>query len=121
MKILEFAFIIYPATDLARSRAFYEGVLGLTSTISMTHGDQFYFEYEIGPHTIGIGNETFLKPSGDGPHVVLEVDDFDEAIVHLRRHNVPFAMEPFVAPPGCRAAIILDPDGNKLGIHKRKG
>ena len=29
-------------------------------------------------------------------------------------------MEPFVAPPGCRAAIILDPDGNKLGIHKRK-
>jgi hypothetical protein len=22
--------------------------------------------------------------------------------------------------PGCRAAIVMDPDGNKLGIHKRK-
>ena len=23
--------------------------------------------------------------------------------------------------PGCRAAILLDPDGNRLGIHKRNG
>ena len=27
MKIVEFAFIVYPATDQARSRAFYEGTL----------------------------------------------------------------------------------------------
>ena len=30
MTIVEFAFIVYPATNLARSRAFYEDVLGLT-------------------------------------------------------------------------------------------
>jgi predicted enzyme related to lactoylglutathione lyase len=119
MKIVEFAFIIYPATDQARSRAFYEGVLGLTSATSIKDGSQFYVEYEIGPHTLGIGNEPFLKPSGDGPHLVLEVDDFDKTIEHLRRHQVPFAVEPFDMP-GCRAAIVLDPDGNKLGIHKRK-
>lgn len=35
MKIVEFAFIVNPATDLTRSRAFYEGVLGLTSATSM--------------------------------------------------------------------------------------
>ena len=29
MKILEFAFIVYPSTNLARSRAFYETFLGL--------------------------------------------------------------------------------------------
>jgi catechol 2,3-dioxygenase-like lactoylglutathione lyase family enzyme len=120
MRTLEFAFVIYPATNLNRSRAFYEGVLGLATATSISNGDQFYVEYEIGPHTLGIGNEPFLKPSGDGPHLVLEVDDFDETIEHLRHHKVPFAVEPFVAPPGCRAAIILDPDGNKLGIHKRK-
>lgn len=28
MKNIEFAFIAYPATDLERSRTFYEGVLG---------------------------------------------------------------------------------------------
>ena len=119
MKILEFAFVMYPATNLERSRAFYEKVLGLTSATSFINGDQFYVEYEIGPHTLGLGNEPFLKPSGDGPHLVLEVEDFEETIVHLKRHQVPFAMEPFEMPQ-CWAAIVMDPDGNKLGIHKRK-
>jgi hypothetical protein len=32
---------------------------------------------------------------------------------------VQFALEPFDAP-ACKGAIILDPDGNKLGIHQRK-
>ena len=119
MKIVEFAFVVYPSTDLARSRAFYEGVLGLTSTGFTERGDQFWIEYEVGPHTLGIGNEPFLKASGDGPHLVLEVDDFNDTIEHLRRHQVPFAIEPFEMP-SCRAAIVLDPDGNKLGIHKRR-
>ena len=66
MRIVEFAFIVYPATDLARSRAFYEDVLGLISATCVNDGDQFWVEYEIGPHTLGIGNEPFLKPSGDG-------------------------------------------------------
>src|SRR5262245_1746136 len=118
IKILEFAFIVYPATNLARSRDFYEGVLGLSSTKSLDLPDGFWVEYEIGPHTLAIGKEPFLKPSGDGPHLALEVEDFDQTISHLRRHNVPFAIEPFNLPK-CRAAIILDPDGNKLGIHKR--
>jgi catechol 2,3-dioxygenase-like lactoylglutathione lyase family enzyme len=120
MRIVEFAFIVDPATDLTRSRAFFEGVLGLTPGTSMTEGEQFWVEYEIGPHPLGIGNEPFLKPSGDGPHVILEVEDFDKAIAHLKAHHVPFALEPSTMPPGCKAAIILDPDGNKLGIHKRK-
>lgn len=60
-----------------------------------------------------------MKPSGDGPHLVLEVEDFDMTIEHLRHHKVPFALEPAVMPPGCRAAIATDPDGSKLGIHKR--
>jgi len=120
MKIVEFAFVIYPATDFARSRAFYESVLGLTSTTAMEFDDGFWLEYAIGPHTLAVGKEPFLKPSGDGPHVVLEVEDFEQTIEHLKQHKVPFAIEAFVAPPGCSAAIIMDPDGNKLGIHKRK-
>jgi catechol 2,3-dioxygenase-like lactoylglutathione lyase family enzyme len=119
IKILEFSFVAYPATDMTRSRAFYEDVLGLTSVSSSTEGDGFWVEYEMGPHTLAIGNRPFMKPSGDGPHVVLEVDDFEKTVERLRQHNVQFALDPFDAP-GCRGAIILDPDGNKLGIHKRK-
>jgi catechol 2,3-dioxygenase-like lactoylglutathione lyase family enzyme len=77
MKIVEFACVVYRATNLARSRAFYEGVLGLVSTLSHTHGEEFWVEYEVGPHTLGLSNELFLKASGDGPHLVLEVEDFD--------------------------------------------
>ena len=119
MRVVEFAFIVYPATDLQRSRAFYENVLQLTPAMSFDLPDGFWIEYEIGPHTLAIGKEPFLKPSGDGPHLALEVEDFDETIEHLRRLNVPFAHEPFDLP-GCKAAIVLDPDGNKIGIHKRK-
>jgi predicted enzyme related to lactoylglutathione lyase len=118
MNITSFAFVVYPVTDLARSRAFYEGVLGLTSALSICDGAQFYLEYEIGPHTLGLSNEPFLKPCGDGPHLVLEVADFDDAVAHLKRQQVCFAVEPFELP-GCRAAIVIDPDGNKLGLHQR--
>ena len=119
MRIVEFSFVAYPATDLARSRAFYEAVLGLTCVSSATEGDGFWIEYEIGAHTLAIGNRPFMKPSGDGAHVVLEVDDFEKMVEHLRQHKVEFALDPFDAP-GCSGAIIVDPDGNKLGIHKRK-
>jgi predicted enzyme related to lactoylglutathione lyase len=67
---------------------------------------------------LGIGNEPFMKPSGDGARLVLEVEDFDVAITHLKSRHLPFAMEPFDMP-ACQAAIITDPDGNKLGIHRR--
>jgi predicted enzyme related to lactoylglutathione lyase len=120
MRILEFAFIAYPVTDEVGARAFYEGILGLTPGMEQRDGDQFWIEYEVGPHVLGIGNESFMKPSGDGAQLVLEVEDFDEAITHLRVKGVSFAMEPF-AMPSCRAAIIIDPDGNRLGIHKRNG
>ena len=119
MRVAEFAFIVYPAMDRERSRAFYENVLQLTPAMSLELPDGFWIEYEIGPHTLAVGKEPLLKPSGDGPHLALEVEDFDETIEHLRRRNVTFAHEPFDLP-GCRAAIVLDPDGNKIGIHKRK-
>ncbi|HMO66461.1 MAG TPA: VOC family protein [Verrucomicrobiota bacterium] len=118
MKIVEFAFIAYPVTNLERSCGFYEGVLGLRRSASTIRGHEFWVEYEVGPHTLGIGNEPFMKPSPDGAQLVLEVEDFDAAVAHLKAHRVEFAHEPFVMPR-CRAAIIMDPDGNRIGIHKR--
>ena len=37
---------------------------------------------------------------------------------HTMKHDVAFAGEPFQGPI-CRRAFILNPDGNKIGIHKR--
>ena len=116
MKITEFAFIGYPVTDMVRARAFYEDVLGLTCTTARQASGSF--EYSVGPHTLMIVTHPTMKPSSDGPSLALEVDDFDGAIAHLKRHNVLFLGEPFQSPI-CRGAFILDPDGNKIGIHKR--
>ncbi len=118
MKIVECAFVAYTVTDRARARAFYEGVLGLTPSHVQIEEDPFWIEYEIGGTTLGIGNEPFLRPCGDGPQLVVEVAEFDEAVHHLKAHGVPFALEPFDMPR-CRAAIVFDPDGNKLGVHWR--
>ena len=49
----------------------------------------------------------------------LEVENFDEAIEHLRAQQVRFRAEPF-AGPVCPMAMILDPDGNTICIHKPK-
>jgi predicted enzyme related to lactoylglutathione lyase len=118
MKILEFAFIAYPVTDLDRAREFYEGTLGLKRTASPNDAEKFWFEYEIGPHTLGIGKSPNWKPSSDGPTLALEVDDFDLAIAELKNKGARFHMEPMQAPV-CRMAVIFDPDGNKITIHKR--
>ena len=118
LKIIEFAFIAYPVTDLERARAFYEGILGLQVSASIINGHDFWIEYDVGPHTLGIGNEAFMKPSPDGAQLVLEVEDFGQSIAHLKEHGVEFAVEPFDMPK-CKAAVIIDPDGNRVGIHKR--
>lgn len=121
LKITEIAFSCYAVTDFAHARAFYEGVLGLKST--MLHGEpggMQWAEYDIGTGTLSIGSAPgFFKPSPDGCSVALEVADFDAAIAELKQHNVKFPMEPMDTPV-CRLAMISDPDGNTLCIHKRK-
>ena len=113
----EIAFTAYAVTDLARSRTFYEDVLGLKPS-RLIEGMP-WVEYNIGPGTLGIGVSEKWKPSRDGASVALEVTDFDEAITHLKSHNVIFEMGPLETPV-CHMAVLRDPDGGKIVIHKRK-
>jgi len=120
MPFTEVAFTCYPATDLAASRAFYEQTLGLVPTTVTPHGEEGgWVEYEIGAHTLSIGQAPGMLPSPDGPSCGLEAVDFDATIDQLRAAGTPFRMEPFETPV-CRMAMVLDPAGNVLIIHKRK-
>ena len=58
------------------------------------------------------------KPSAGGS-VGLEVDDFDAAINRLRTTGCTFRLEPMETPV-CHMAVVFDPDGNSLMIHRRK-
>ena len=106
---------------MARARALYEGVLGLTPTMVEGEPDEMQWtEYDIANGTLSIGSGApDWAPSSTGCSVELEVEDFGDAIDHLRGHGVAFHMEPFETPV-CRMAFILDPDGNALRIHQHK-
>ena len=117
IKITEIAFTGYPVTNMPRARAFYEGTLGLKP--SSTFGED-WVEYDVGPATIAITSMSKeWKPSSDGPSAAFEVEDFDQAIATLKEAGTRFVLEPMDSPV-CRLAVVCDPDGNALAIHKRK-
>jgi predicted enzyme related to lactoylglutathione lyase len=118
MKVTNIAFTGIPVTDMKRARAFYEGVLGLKPSAGFSEG--VWIEYELGDDTLAIGSVgDQWKPSPDGTSVGIEVDDFEAAIRDLKKANVTFAAEG-IESPVCRMAVVQDPDGNKIIIHKLK-
>jgi len=121
VQVTEVAFTGYPVTDMARARAFYETVLNLKVTAHFEHEGRDWVEYDIGPATLAVTNmsQEMWKPSSDGPSVALEVADFDAAVESLKAANVKFSVEPMDTGV-CRLAVVLDPDGNSIAIHKRR-
>jgi hypothetical protein len=48
----------------------------------------------------------------------LETSDLDEFVARLKHQSVKFVLDT-LATPVCRMAVVEDPDGNHLIIHKR--
>jgi predicted enzyme related to lactoylglutathione lyase len=121
IKIKEIAFFAYAVTDMKKSRAFYEGVLGLKSNSEYGEPNSpDYVEYDIGPTTLSIGRAPGMwEPSSDGASAALEVEDFDQAVAEIQKAGVPIKMGPHDFP-NCRMVVITDPDGNKITLHSRK-
>ena len=118
MKIKAIGFVAIPVTDIKRARSFYEEVLGLKASDEMMQGR--WIEYDVGDDTLAITNVSGTwTPSDQGTGAALEVEDFDDAIKRLNDRHVRFAAEPFETAC-CHMAVIQDPDGNKLMIHKLK-
>jgi predicted enzyme related to lactoylglutathione lyase len=118
MKIKAIGFVAIPVTDIQRARSFYEDGLGLSVSEEMAGGK--WIEYSVGKDTLAIANVgEDWTPSDQGTAAAFEVEDFEEAIKHLKDRGVPFAAEPFETPC-CRMAVVQDPDGNKMMIHKLK-
>ena len=118
MKIKAIGFVAIPVTDIKRARSFYEEVLGLKASDEMMQGR--WIEYDVGDDTLAIANVSQTwTPSDQGTGAALEVENFDDAIKRLNDRHVRFATDPFETPC-CHMAVIQDPDGNKLIIHKLK-
>jgi predicted enzyme related to lactoylglutathione lyase len=118
VKIKAIGFVGIPVTNMKRAREFYEAVLGLKVSEEMM-GEK-WIEYAIGDDTLAIANVgNHWTPSDQGTGAALEVENFDEAIKRLKDRHIRFVAEPFETPC-CHMAVVQDPEGNKLMIHKLK-
>lgn len=114
--IRSIAFTVYPVADLARSRHFYENVLGLKVG---DHFDDEWLEYDVGSSTFAIATTDMGHPPGSkGAVVAFETTDLDFLVKALKEKKTPFVVEPF-STPVCRMAVVCDPDGNDITIHQR--
>src|SRR5438552_16648988 len=112
MKITKIGFVAIPVTDMKRAREFYEGFLGLEVSGEMMSGK--WIEYAVGTDTLAIANVGDQRmPSDQGTGAALEVENFDDAITHLRKANDVFGAEPFETPC-CHMVVRQGPVGNQM-------
>ena len=120
MKVIEIAFAAYPVTDMKRACQFYSETLGLKESRRWGDENKAWVEYDIGPGTLAISNfSDDWKPNPGGGGAGLEMDNFDAAIAELKKAGTKFVWDPQDTPV-CHMAIVSDPDGNSVCIHKRK-
>ena len=115
------AFTMYPVTDVARARGFYEGTLGLTPGSVGNQGEGWWVEYDLpGGGCLALTNFTGDKPSDTaGGTIAFEVDDLDRLIADLKEKGVRFKSD-IIHSPVCRMAVCLDSEGNALLLHQLK-
>jgi predicted enzyme related to lactoylglutathione lyase len=116
--IKHIAFTLYPVTDMARARRFYEDTLGLHLTRREAREFE-WVEYDLDGGTFALTNlMEGGAPSADaGGSIAFEVQNVDETVEQLRAKGVRVKLEP-LSTPVCRLAVILDSEGNALTLHQ---
>src|SRR5260370_39300893 len=119
IKIRGFSHSAMRVDDADRSMAFYEHVLGLKK---LNTRPDFGFGgawYSVGNNQIHIiqakKREGTINPMG--PHVALEVEDFEETKRTLKEMGIEFLEAPSNMVAG-RQLWILDPDGNTVELRQ---
>ena len=118
MPVTEIAFTGIPVSSMTEARTFYDDLLGTPPFFVTPDGNLAEYRVGQGILTIGVLGDAF-KPSSDGSFVALEVDDFDSEMKRIG-NTAARVVVPTVELPTSVFAIILDPYGNKLMIHKAR-
>ncbi|NGZ02439.1 MAG: glyoxalase [Nitrospira sp. WS238] len=116
--IKHIAFTMYPVTDMARARQFYEGMLGLRLTRREAHEFE-WVEYDLDGGTFALTNvkEGGVPSAEAGGSIAFEVLNVDQTVEQLRAKGVRIKLEP-LSTPVCRLAVILDSEGNAVTLHQ---
>lgn len=116
-KLRKVAFTMYPVTDMARARAFYEGPLGLVTNASDTTP---WVEYDLsGGGCFAITTVMSDAPSASaGGTIAFEVEEIEALVSDLRAAGVRLGGEQLIRGPHCRMMMCFDPDGNSVLLHQ---
>ena len=109
----------FPVRDLARSRRFYEDVLGFATIPRPDLGALRGVWYAAGPCEVHLietppGAEMAEPPKRANPidrHAAFAVDDYEAALAHLRRHGLEV-----VESRAGRQMWVQDPDGHVIEL-----
>jgi uncharacterized protein YndB with AHSA1/START domain/predicted enzyme related to lactoylglutathione lyase len=101
---------MYPARDLAASKAFYAALTGVAPYFD----EPFYVGFDIGGYELGLIPDG--EPGATGCMPLWGVDDIAAAVARLRELGAPIVEEPHEVGGGIRVATALDPAGNRLGL-----
>jgi predicted enzyme related to lactoylglutathione lyase len=113
------AFTMYPVTDMARARAFYEDTLGLPKSTSGETSPWVEFDLP-GGGCLAITTVTGDTPAANaGGTIAFEVDDLDALIADLEAKQVRFKSD-LIHSPVCRMRVIEDSEGNAILLHELK-
>jgi predicted enzyme related to lactoylglutathione lyase len=120
MKILGSDMVSYEVSDIGRAVAFYRDVLGLAADTRLIGSG--WVELDAPPTTLVLYSPTIdanRRPEVGGGMIWLAVPDVGAALDELRGQGVAVVMGPLDTPV-CHVGIVRDPDGNKVGLHRRK-
>jgi len=113
MRVRAVDFVSYNVSDPARSERFFREVLGLAPAAPWSGAG--FPEFVVGETSVYLTN---LPQLGGGGALALAVDDVGAATEELRAAGVPVHQEPLALGP-CTLAIVSDPDGNRIILHRR--
>jgi catechol 2,3-dioxygenase-like lactoylglutathione lyase family enzyme len=109
----------FPVSDLDKSRAFYEGVLGLKAIPR----PNFPFPgmwYQAGPCEVHLiqtppGADVGTPPAANNPmgrHAAFGIRDYAETLAHLQRHG----LDVLATSPEVGQMWVKDPDGHVIEL-----
>ena len=103
--------VIYPVTDLARTKALFTALLG-----EPTHDAPYYVQFDVEGQSIG------LDPHGhrDGATGYFHVDDVQKALASLVEAGATTVQEPRDVGGGTLIATVKDADGNVIGLRQTR-
>ena len=113
-------FVVHYVRDLKEAVSFYRDILDLK--LELHNPEWNWAEFSVPPITLvlfGAYEGAPLANGKGGCGLSLAVNDFDASIEELRRKGVEVEWGPNELST-CRVAMISDPGGNPIFLHRRK-